>query len=197
MTVQEFKEQYPEHAHLQGDALWDMMSWKLATARPFQISDEPGDNELVTEMGPDGMMVTMTRRTQRIFEEFFKPMKSFKPPYESVRFQIMDLGKDPDDGIQVRDGLWEQMRGLTRESIETNLKSLYYNNYENDDFDIGHRNITLHTGAGGADLFEEKVENHGGLQRIYIGKKVMRLVRRVVKHIHKSHSDRYYFTKPI
>jgi hypothetical protein len=60
------------------------------------------------------------------------------------------------------------------------------------------RNVTVHTGPGGADLFEEEMEfRMDGSRRRYIGKKVTRILRRVHKNIRKSHRDLYFFsTKP-
>lgn len=55
------------------------------------------------------------------------------------------------------------------------------------------RRITLYTGPGGMDMFEEGVHYTGtGLKRQYVGKKPMRIIRKVHK-LYKSHSGRYYF----
>jgi len=54
------------------------------------------------------------------------------------------------------------------------------------------RRVTLRTGVGGMDMFEEAMENQVGLQRIYIGYKVPRILRILQGEIKKSHSGRYY-----
>lgn len=54
------------------------------------------------------------------------------------------------------------------------------------------RSIRLYTGVGGYELFQEAMEASAGLKRIYIGKKVMRILRRLKTPIRKSVSGRYY-----
>lgn len=55
------------------------------------------------------------------------------------------------------------------------------------------RNINIYTGAGGMDIFEEALQWHLGIRRIYIGKKVPRILRRLKTTIRKSpYTDRYY-----
>lgn len=54
------------------------------------------------------------------------------------------------------------------------------------------RTIRLYTGIGGMELFEEAFEKHAGLKRIYIGKKVLRILRTSKAVIKKSYSGRYY-----
>jgi hypothetical protein len=56
-------------------------------------------------------------------------------------------------------------------------------------------NIQLHTGEGGADRFEEMLELQNGRERVYIGYKVPRYLRRTIKKIRRSHSGRYFFTR--
>lgn len=63
------------------------------------------------------------------------------------------------------------------------------------------RSIVIHTGAGGADLFEEALENQLGVQRQYLGHKPPRFLKAVLrangKKIRKSHTGNYFFTKPL
>jgi hypothetical protein len=54
------------------------------------------------------------------------------------------------------------------------------------------RGIKIYTGVGGMDLFEEAMEEHAGLKRVYIGKKVPRILRKLPISIKKSLSGRYY-----
>lgn len=55
------------------------------------------------------------------------------------------------------------------------------------------RKYVIHTGVGGMDLFEEKMEESVGFKRRYIGKKVPRILRYIKGIvILKSHSGRYY-----
>lgn len=55
------------------------------------------------------------------------------------------------------------------------------------------RTIRLYTGAGGADLFGETMEfKVSGTVRVYMGYKVLRILRRLKTPIHKSYSGRYY-----
>jgi hypothetical protein len=55
------------------------------------------------------------------------------------------------------------------------------------------RNITLHTGSYGFDLFEEEYAFQGtGLKRRYVGKKPLRILRKV-HTLHKAASGRWYF----
>lgn len=57
---------------------------------------------------------------------------------------------------------------------------------------IQERRIKLYTGAGGMDLFEERMEQHVGLYRIYLGKKIPRILRILNFSIYKNHRGRYY-----
>jgi hypothetical protein len=54
------------------------------------------------------------------------------------------------------------------------------------------RQIILRTGVGGYDMFLEAMEGQVGLQRIYIGKKVPRIIRGLKGNIHKSPRGIYY-----
>lgn len=55
------------------------------------------------------------------------------------------------------------------------------------------RSIRIMTGAGGYELIQEAMEKAGGFYRIYIGKKVVRILRRLKTPILKSSlSKRYY-----
>ena len=56
------------------------------------------------------------------------------------------------------------------------------------------RNITIHTGAGGMDMFEEAFEKEVGITRIYMGRKVMRILKKKFPYIRKSHTGRYFRT---
>jgi hypothetical protein len=57
---------------------------------------------------------------------------------------------------------------------------------------VATRKVILRTGPGGADLFEEAVERGFGFERIYLGKKFPRILRKLPGRISKSHSGRYY-----
>lgn len=54
------------------------------------------------------------------------------------------------------------------------------------------RKIVIRTGTGGYEMFQEGMENQFGLYRIYIGKKVMRILRISKIPIKKSLTGRYY-----
>lgn len=55
------------------------------------------------------------------------------------------------------------------------------------------REYRIYTGAGGMELFEEAMEKAFGFKRVYIGKKVLRILRRVKTPIKKSRlTGRYY-----
>lgn len=55
------------------------------------------------------------------------------------------------------------------------------------------RNIRLYTGAGGMDVFEEAMQEQVGLKRIYLGKKVLRILRKTKTPIMKSaYTGRWY-----
>lgn len=54
------------------------------------------------------------------------------------------------------------------------------------------RNIIIHTGAGGMDLFDEMMEESAGFKRIPIGKKVLRILRRLKPVIRKNRTGIYY-----
>lgn len=54
------------------------------------------------------------------------------------------------------------------------------------------RTIRIYTGIGGYDLFQEAVENGEGFYRIYIGKKVLRILRGLNPSIRKSVKGKYY-----
>lgn len=58
------------------------------------------------------------------------------------------------------------------------------------------RQLRLYTGSGGADMFEEGMERSIGLSRIYIGKKVPRLLKSLNFKIKKSYRGRYYRLTP-
>lgn len=55
------------------------------------------------------------------------------------------------------------------------------------------RRVKMYTGAGGFDIFDEAVDNRLGFIRVYIGRKVPRIVSRTTKHkIKKSARGLYY-----
>lgn len=58
------------------------------------------------------------------------------------------------------------------------------------------RTITMHTGVGGMDMFEERMEEYAGLKRVYFRnlKKIARLFR---KYFKISHTGHYYKLVPI
>jgi hypothetical protein len=53
-------------------------------------------------------------------------------------------------------------------------------------------NITMYTGVVGYDIFNEAMENQVGLYRVYIGKKVPRLLRKMNYNIKLSARGRWY-----
>lgn len=56
-----------------------------------------------------------------------------------------------------------------------------------------YRSITLRTGVGGYELFQEIFEQKAtGYKRRYVGKKPMRILKSIHK-LYKSASGRYYF----
>lgn len=59
------------------------------------------------------------------------------------------------------------------------------------------RQIRIYTGRGGMELVNEAFEDVAGLKRVYIGKKVLRILRRKKREQpHKSHlTDRYYYLR--
>lgn len=54
------------------------------------------------------------------------------------------------------------------------------------------REITIHTGIGGMELFQEAIEKKLGFERVYMGKKVLRILRINKISIGKSHTGRYF-----
>lgn len=54
------------------------------------------------------------------------------------------------------------------------------------------RNVKIYTGVGGYELLMEAMENQLGYSRVYIGKKVLRILRRLKTPIKKSPTGRYY-----
>lgn len=56
------------------------------------------------------------------------------------------------------------------------------------------RNIKIYTGVGGYNLFEETFEEITlGTKRVYIGKKIPRILRKVHKNICKSVNGIYFY----
>lgn len=74
-------------------------------------------------------------------------------------------------------------RDLTEEMIEEKLREI---------FARPQRRIVLYTGIGGADNFDETIERRVGYTRVYIGKKVPRLLRSLKFTIHRSKRMLYY-----
>ncbi len=66
MTVDSFKKEYPEHAHLEGDALWDMMTIKFGEKHGFSTQEE--------------------------YDKYIRKIPGGNP-CESYRFTILDIGK--------------------------------------------------------------------------------------------------------
>lgn len=55
------------------------------------------------------------------------------------------------------------------------------------------RNIIIRTGVGGYNMFQEAFEEQTlGTKRVYVGRKVLRILRRVHK-IHKAVNGVYFF----
>jgi len=51
----------------------------------------------------------------------------------------------------------------------------------------------MYTGAGGMDMFEEAMGEAVGLKRIWLGRKVLRILRRLKGSIRKSpYTGKYY-----
>lgn len=79
----------------------------------------------------------------------------------------------------------EDIKDLTLKALQEAIKKFYFVPQE--------RHYTVMTGAGGMDLFEEKMENWAGFGRRYIGKKVPRILRYIKGIvIQKSRSGNYY-----
>lgn len=83
---------------------------------------------------------------------------------------------------------------ITIDVIQDSLSDLLYGH----DGNYGQpRKIRLYTGTGGADMFEDSLEFQiTGRKRVYIGFKVLRILRRIKMDIRKSHSGRYFKTLP-
>lgn len=52
--------------------------------------------------------------------------------------------------------------------------------------------ISLHTGVGGKDMVDIEIERQTGKQRRYLGRKVMRIVRRLHRNLRKDYRGRFY-----
>lgn len=101
MTPNEFKLRYPEHAHLEGDKLWDKMTESLflqgevLTADPKQekIFHKP----IETEYGKISIEDSSTTRWLNSKGELVRIGELYKPiqkhPTESYRLEIIDFGK--------------------------------------------------------------------------------------------------------
>jgi len=81
------------------------------------------------------------------------------------------------------------------ESLEERLEKALGEEFFNENvlFRTGGRRMVIRTGARGMELFEEAMEKHTGFYRVYIGKKVLRILRRCKTPIRKSSlTGRYY-----
>jgi len=87
--------------------------------------------------------------------------------------------------------IWEQMNGpaITLEGFKERVKE-YFKGLEKPG-GIS-RSITLHTGVGGYNLFGETVDDQRGFKRIYIGKKVPRILRKLNFTILRAPIGKYY-----
>lgn len=74
---------------------------------------------------------------------------------------------------------------LTKQSISSAIDEYYSKNF-------GDNAVVIHTGTGGMDKMGEHFEKYRGFYRIYIGKKVIRILRKLNFKIKKSFSGRYY-----
>lgn len=54
------------------------------------------------------------------------------------------------------------------------------------------RHIRIYTGAGGMEMFQEAMEHSVGLERVYMGKKVSRIVKKITPGMKKSLTGKYY-----
>lgn len=75
---------------------------------------------------------------------------------------------------------------MEQQDIEKIIKKYYA------DQAISERRIVVHTGVGGYDLFDEKFGNQVGLYRIYLGRQIPRILRRLKFKIFKNPAGRYY-----
>lgn len=88
MTVQEFKEQHPHLAHLEGDALWDAMA--LAVPR-VTIDPLPDDHEIAETIEAYGYTFNFTKGFARMWEKF---MEGYVPPkLEKLYFFVPGTGE--------------------------------------------------------------------------------------------------------
>ena len=75
---------------------------------------------------------------------------------------------------------------MTHQEIEESLRDMWFNNRSKE------RTITIHTGVGGMDLFDEAIDESMGYKRIRIGKKVLRILRVLKPVILKNKAGVYY-----
>lgn len=84
--------------------------------------------------------------------------------------------------------------------METDYSKLNLNVIREALVDVVHckedRDVVIHTGAAGADLFGEAMDESRGFCRVYVGKKPMRLVKRLGK-LRMSYNGRYYWLRQI
>lgn len=79
-----------------------------------------------------------------------------------------------------------EYKDLTLEAIMDAFTELNSKNTEDD------RSMILYTGTGGKDLYDETMENHWDFTRVYLGKKVLRILRMSKSVIKQSANGRYY-----
>jgi hypothetical protein len=89
MHIQQFKQRYPEYAHLEGDALWDMMAYKMVGKNSY-YEDQPGDDEILKFEGEDGHIVWITKGTFNRFKKLTERAEG-DAVKETYKFMVIDL----------------------------------------------------------------------------------------------------------
>lgn len=74
---------------------------------------------------------------------------------------------------------------ISFKELEESIKEFYYGKAES-------RQVKMYTNVYGYDLFEECMEGEIGYKRVYIGRKVPRILRKLKITIRQAHSGRFY-----
>lgn len=83
-------------------------------------------------------------------------------------------------------------KNITREVIEEAVKNTFYSDNFNSE---PRRQLTIQTGPYGYDSFSEAMETKmTGTKRVYLGFKIMRIMRKAFK-VHYSSATKRYFKR--
>lgn len=77
---------------------------------------------------------------------------------------------------------------MTKEEIYNEVEKFFQKSYEKQE-----RTIKLYTGIGGYDLFQNAFEEALGYKRLYISKKVLRILRRLKSPIKYSIAKKQHY----